>query len=179
MRGTAGAALFLFAALAPLHAQSRVRAGFGAGAGLAEPVMDTRSSYSGGPGGKGELSFGLAGSRWSLRLEIGYIRLQGAGPRGLNFPALNVLAFSAAAVRRIGAAGRAVSPYLFAGGGAVNLQDALPFAAWRTGLGLEGGGGIELGRRRLRGFIESRLVHVTGEPATDFVTFTGGVRWGL
>lgn len=179
MRQTTGAALLLLAALAPLQGQSRFRAGVGAGAGLARPMMDTRSSYDSGPGGKGELTFGLAGSPWSLRLETWYIRLHGAGPPELNFAALNVLAFTASGVRRIGGAGRPVSPYLFAGGGAVNLQDALPFASWRTGLGLEGGGGVEFGRRRLRGFVEGGLVHVTGDPATDFAAFTGGVRWGL
>ena len=175
----AGATLLLLAALAPLHAQSRFRAGFGAGVAIAQPIADTRVSYDGGPGGKGELTFGQAGGRWSLRLEACYVRLHGAGPAELNFPSLNLLAFSASGVRRIGAAGRALSPYLFGGAGAVNLQDALPFAPWRTELGLEGGGGVELGRRRLRGFLEARLVHVASDPATDFAALAGGVRWGL
>jgi hypothetical protein len=179
VRRTLGAVLFLFAALAPLRGQSRFRAGFGAGAGLAEPIADTRNSYRGGPGGAAELSFGLAGGPWSLRGETWYLRLRGAGPPELNFPALEILAFSASGVRRFGATGRSVTPYLFAGGGAVNLEDALPFASWRTHLGLQLGGGVEVGRRRLRAFAEGRMVHVTSDPATDFGTFTGGVRWGL
>jgi len=178
VRKATGAALLVLAALAPLQGQSRFRAGFGAGAALAQPVTDTRSSYASGPGGKGELTFGLAGGPWSVRLEAWYIRLRGAGPAELNFPGLDLLAFSAAGVRRIGATGRSLSPYLFAGAGAVNLEDALPFASWRTALGLEGGAGVDIGRRRLRGFVEGRLVHVTSDPATDFAALAGGVRWG-
>ncbi|HEY6947827.1 MAG TPA: hypothetical protein VI297_03340 [Gemmatimonadales bacterium] len=179
MRQATGVALLLLAALTPLQGQSRFRAGFGAGAGLAEPIGDSRSSYGSGPAGKGELTFGLAGSPWSLRLETWYIRLHGAGPPELNFPALNLLAFSVCGVRRIGAAGRLASAYLYAGAGAVNLEDALPFAAWRTSLGLEGGAGLELGRSRLRAFFEGRLVHVTSDPTTDLAAVAGGVRWGL
>jgi hypothetical protein len=82
-------------------------------------------------------------------------------------------------VRRIGAAGRLASAYLYAGAGAVNLEDALPFAAWRTSLGLEGGAGLELGRSRLRAFFEGRLVHVTSDLTTDLAAVAGGVRWGL
>lgn len=179
MRRTLGAVLLLFAALAPLKGQSRFRAGFGAGAGLAEPIADTRNSYRSGPAGKAELSFGLAGGPWSLRLETWYIRLRGAGPPELNFPALEILAFTASGVRRVGTAGRLVSPYLFAGGGAANLEDALPFSSWRTYLGLQLGGGVEIRRSRLRGFVEARMVHVTSNPATDFGAFTAGGRWGL
>lgn len=179
MRRTAGAALLLCVALAPLQGQSRFRAGVGAGAGLAESLTDTRSSYAGGPGGKGELSFGLAGSPWSLRLETWYVRLHGAGPPELSFPALNILGFTVSGVRRIGAPGRPLSAYLFGGAGAVNLEDALPFASWRTALGVQAGAGLEIGRTRLRGFVEGRLLHVTTDPATDFAAFTGGVRWGL
>ena len=179
MRRTLGAVLLLFAALTPLKGQSRFRAGFGAGAGLAEPIADTRDSYRNGPAGKAELSFGLAGGPWSLRLETWYLRLRGAGPPELNFPALEILTFSASGVRRVGPAGRTVTPYLFAGAGAANLEDALPFASWRTRLGLLFGGGVEVGRRRLRAFAEGRMVHVTSDPATDFGGLTGGVRWGL
>jgi hypothetical protein len=179
VRQAAGALLLLLAALAPLHGQSRFRAGFGAGAALAQPVSDTRSSYAGGPGGKAELTFGLAGSPWSVRLEAWYIRLHGGGRPELGFPALDLLIFSASGVRRIGVAGRALSPYLFAGVGAVNLEDALPFASWRTALGLQGGAGVDIGRRRLRGFVEARLIHVTSDPATDVAALAGGARWGL
>jgi hypothetical protein len=179
VRHTTGAALLLLAALTPLHGQSRFRAGFGAGAGLAEPLTDTRSSYSTGPGAKGELTFGLAGGPWSLRLETWYIRLHGAGPPALDFPALEILAFTVSGVRRIGAAGRPLSAYLFAGGGAVNLEDALPFASWRTALGLQAGAGVEIGRSRLRGFIEARLLHVATDTGTDVAAFSGGARWGL
>jgi hypothetical protein len=178
VRRATGAALLMLAALAPLQGQTRFRAGFGAGAALALPLGDTRSSYASGPGGRGELTFGLAGSPWSVRLEASYIRLHGAGPAELNFPALDLLSFSAAGVRRIGAAGRSLSPYLFAGAGAVNLEDALPFASWRTALGLGGGAGVDIGRRRLRGFVEGRLMHVASDPATDFAALAGGVRWG-
>ena len=179
MRRTTGAALLVLAALAPLQGQSRFRAGFGAGAGLGEPLMDTRSSYTTGPGAKGELTFGLAGSPWSLRLETWYIRLHGAGPPELTVPALDILAFTVSGVRRVGGAGRPLSAYLFAGGGPVNLEDALPFASWRTALGLQAGAGLEIGRSRLRGFMEARMLHVTPDPATDFAALTGGARWGL
>ena len=179
LRGAASAGALLLAALAPLHGQSRFRAGFGAGAGLAEPLMDTRSSYSAGPGARSELTFGLAGAPWSLRLETWYIRLHGAGPPALDFPALDLLAFTVSGVRRIGAAGRPLSAYLFAGGGAINFQDALPFASWRTALGLQAGTGVEIGRSRLRGFIEAHMLHVTTDPATDLAAFSGGARWGL
>ena len=179
MRRTLGAALLVLAALAPLQGQSRFRAGVGAGAGLAAPVADTRSSYGAGPGGKAELSFGLASAPWSLRLETWYLRLHGAGPSELNFPALEILTFSASGVRRVGAAGRSVTPYFFAGAGAANLEDALPFASWRTSLGLHLGGGVEVGSGRLRVFAEGRVVHITSDPATDFLVFTGGARWGL
>ena len=179
MRRTLGAVLFLFTALAPLNGQSRFRAGFGAGAGIAQPITDTRNSYTAGPWGKGELSFGLAGGPWSLRLETWYVRLHGAGPPELDFPALEILTFSASGVRRVGAADRAVTPYLFAGVGAANLEDALPFASWRTRLGLQLGGGVEVGRRRLRAYVEGRVVHVASDPPTDFGAFGAGARWGL
>jgi hypothetical protein len=169
----------LLVALTPLDGQSRFRAGFGAGAGIAQPITDTRNSYTAGPGGKGELSFGLAGGPWSLRLETWYVRLHGAGPSELNFPALEILTFSASGVRRVGAPGHPVTPYLFAGVGAANLEDALPFASWRTHVGLHLGGGVELGRRRLRAFVEGRVVHVASDPPTDFGAFAAGARWGL
>jgi hypothetical protein len=53
VRQATGVALLLLAALTLLQGQSRFRAGFGAGAGLAEPIGDSRSSYGSGPAGTG------------------------------------------------------------------------------------------------------------------------------
>lgn len=179
MRRGAAAAILALAALGPLHGQSRFRAGVGAGAGFAYPIGDTRASYAGGPGGKVELALGLAGSAWAVRLEACYLRMAGTTRSGADFPALNMLAFAAAGVRRFGAPGGWLTPYGFAGAGASNLQDALPFAPWRTRLGLHGGAGAELGRGRIRPFLEARITHVTGDPSTDFAAATLGVRWDL
>lgn len=176
MRGAAAAFLSL-AVTAPLHAQSRLHAGFGAGAGFVRAVGDTRASYSDGPGAKAELAFGMAGSRWSVRAEVWYLRLEGRHSSDVRFPALNVLAFSVSAVRRLGAAGRLFSPYLMAGAGPHNLQDALPFAAYHTRLGVHAGAGTEYGRGRLRAFLDARVTHVTSQPPTDFVLLSTGVRW--
>jgi hypothetical protein len=172
------AALAALAALAPLEAQSRFRAGIGAGAGLMLSVGDTRSSYGAGPAGSAELSFGLSGSPWSARLEAWYLRLNGAHAPELGFPALNALAFDASVIRHLGPPGRAVAGYLVAGAGAWNLQDALPFATWQTRLGLHGGAGVELGHGKFRPFVEGRVVHITGGPPTDFVALRVGGRWG-
>ena len=60
MRGAAVAFLALAATaeIAPLQAQSRLHAGFGAGAGFAFAVGGTRASYGAGPAGKAEVAFG-------------------------------------------------------------------------------------------------------------------------
>ena len=181
LRGAAVAFLALAAAaeIAPLRAQSRLRAGFGAGAGFVRAVGDTRASYSDGPGIKGELAFGMTGSPWSARLEVWYLRLEGRHSSDVRFPALNLLAFSASAVRRLGAAGRPFSPYLMAGAGPQNLQDALPFASYHTRLGLHAGAGTEYGRGRLRAYVDARATHVTSQPPTNFVLLSTGVRWAL
>jgi hypothetical protein len=170
----------LFTALtAPLEAQSRLHAGAGVGAGLVRSVADTRASYGAGPGGKAELAFGMSGSPWSVRVEAWYLRLKGAHASDLGFPSLNVLAFDLSAVRRLGRAARFLSPYVMAGAGAHNLQDALPFAPYRTRLGLHAGAGADVGRGRLRAFVEGRVTHVSGDPPTDFMLLIAGMRWGL
>lgn len=171
-------ALTATAQMAPVRAQSRFHAGIGAGAGFVSAVGSTRASYAAGPAGKAEILFGMAGSPWSARIEVSYLRLHTPHPE-LRFPLLNVLAFSAAAVRRLGAPGRPLTPYLMAGAGPHNLQDALPFAAWHTRLGVHAGAGAEFGRGRLRAFAEGRVTHVTGQPATDFLLLGAGIRWGL
>lgn len=180
------AALVAMAALAsqfaPVEAQSRFRAGVGVGAGFVVSVGDTRASYGAGPAGKAELAVGMSESAWSARLEASYLRLGGGQDPALGFPSLNVLAFDLSAVYRLSSAApvhRLLLPYLMAGAGPYNLQDALPFAPWRTRLGLHVGTGLELGRGRLRSFAEARVTHVTGDPPTDFALLNAGVRWGL
>lgn len=180
------AALVALAALAsrfaPVEAQSRFHAGVGVGAGFVVSLGDTRASYSSGLAGKGDLAVGMSGSAWSARVEASYLRLGGGQDPALGFPSLNVLAFDVSAVYRLGSAGRVrrlLSPYLMAGAGPYNLQDALPFAPWRTRLGLHVGTGVELGHGRMRSFAEARINHVTGDPPTDFALATAGVRWGL
>lgn len=172
-------ALAATAEIAPLRAQSRFHAGVGGGAGFVVAVGDTRASYGGGPAGKAEFAFGMTDSPWSARLEVWYLRLHGAHSADLGFPSLNLLAVSVSGVRRLGIGGRRLSPYLVAGAGPHNLQDALPFAAWHTRLGVHAGVGAEFGRGRLRAFAEGRVTHVTGEPPTDFVLFSTGMRWAL
>ncbi len=182
MRREAAAAFGLLAAfalsVAPVEAQSRLRAGAGVGAGFALPAGHTRASYGVGPAGLAELSVGVRNSAWSARFEAWYLRLHGAGDPDLGFPSLNVLAFELSAVRRLVPAGRPLSPYVLTGAGPHNLQDALPFAPYRTRLGLHAGAGLELGRGRLRSFAEARFTHVTGDPPTDFAVVNAGVRWG-
>ena len=180
------AALVALAALAsrfaPVEAQSRFHAGVGVGAGFVVSLGDTRASYSSGLAGKTDLAIGMSESAWSARVEASYLRLGGAHDPALGFPSLNVLTFDLAAVYRLGSAGparRLLSPYLLAGAGVYNLQDALPFATWRTRLGLHLGAGLEVGRSRLRSFAEARINHATGDPPTDFALLTAGVRWGL
>jgi len=175
----AAIALVALAAAAPLQAQSRFHAGLGVGAGFVFAVADTRASYGAGPAGEAELAFGRTGSPWSARFEARYLRLHGADSPDLGFPSLNVLAFGLSAVRRLGAAGRYVSPYALAGAGAHNLQDALPFAAYHTRLGVHLGFGAEIGPGRLRAFVEGRITHITSQPPIDLAGLSAGMRWGL
>lgn len=181
LRGAAVALLALAATgeLAQLQAQSRFHASVGVGAGFAFALADSRSSYGAGPAGQAELAFGMSQSRWSARVEVWYLRLDGAHSADFGFPSLNLLAFSVSVVRRVGAPGRRLTPYLMAGGGPHNLQDALPFAAWHTRLGLHAGAGADLGRGRLRAFAEARITHVTSQPPTDFALLSAGMRWGI
>lgn len=181
MRGAArlgATAALLGAALGhpPLVAQSRLRVGIDAKAGFVWAVASTRASYGRGLSGGGSLSFGWSESPWRLRIEGTYARLDG-GNSSLGFPALNLLGFGLTGVRRVGSPAGVIAPFLFAGLGPWNVQDALPFAAWRTGLGSWGGLGIEAGRGRLKAVLEGRLQRVTGHPGVSFVRLDAGARW--
>ncbi len=174
----AAAAILLgeLAGLATLEAQSRLRAALGAEAGFVSALGDARASYGGGLSAGAGLSLTWGDNPWQLRVDGTYAHLQGGGAAA-GFPALNLLGFGFTAMRRLGSPARAIAPYLLAGLGPWNLQDALPYAAWRTGLGMWAGFGALAGRGRLGAFAEARLQRVTGNPPTDLARVDVGLRW--
>lgn len=164
---------------APLIGQSPLRVSVGGAAGAAGALGDTRASYGGGWFGWGDLSFHHAGSRLALRAEVSYLRLRGARDGDIFFPALNVIGFSAGAVRSFAVPGSRLAPYLAASIGAYNTQDALPFADYRTGLGARLALGTTARIARARWFAEAGLTNVFGPgPHLMFASLLVGVRAG-